>query len=84
MPNQETHIIQFKKEPTFDEKLDNLFLEDPIALFRLIEYCYKPYAVKLEKKTLDLLKTKGFIEPDNVVSTAIRTEIMNRFDIAWF
>lgn len=84
MLNQKARILQFKRVQSFDERLDELFMENPIAFFRLIEFCYKPYAVILEKQVLVLLKAKGFVEPDNVVPTAVRAEIKNRFNVAWF
>lgn len=73
-----TRIIQLRREPTFEEKLDKLFTEDPIALFRLIWYCHKPYEIKnrLDDSTIAKLVERNLLQEGPVVPAELRELIL--------
>ena len=78
MQNQEARIIQFERELSLSEKLDSLFLEDPIAVLRLIEYCHNPYEIRcrLDDATIDKLVEKGLIHEAPMIPTELRELIL--------
>lgn len=70
-------IIQFPTERgKIKEKLFALFLENPLAFAKYIEYCHYPNKTRLDKNSFKLLVEKELLRSDFTIPFDIRTVVL--------
>lgn len=72
------NVIEFPtQEKSISDQLFDIFLESPVAFMKFVRYCHAPHIMKLDKKSFDLLVSKGFVRPDFSIPSDIRSVVIH-------